>query len=159
MVPIEIVDHFPFAIGLRLDAPSVNINNKTRVFKHDNNVRFTRLLTTLIPEIVDQSMDTTFEVYDGNLFRIYEESYPVVRRAVMHIRTENSEWLSPGIKACIKKKSKLYRMYIRGSIIKESYTFYANKLTALLNRAKRLYYYKIFSLLVTQKTVVRHGYI
>ena len=36
-------------------------------------------------------------------------------------------------------------MYLSGRIIRESYTFYANKLTSLLNRVRRLYYFKLFS--------------
>ena len=36
-------------------------------------------------------------------------------------------------------------MYLRGRIIRESYTFYANKLTVLLNKARRLHFAKLFS--------------
>ena len=111
-----------------------------RVFKLSNNIRFTRLPADLNPVIVDQNMDSTFEA----LFGIYDNSYPIVRRAVMNNRTQNNEWLNPGIKACIKKKSKLYKMFLGGRMIRESYTYYANKLTALLNRVK-LYYFKLFS--------------
>ena len=90
-------------------------------------------------------MDSTFEAYDANLFTIYDNSYPIVRRAFMNNGTKNNEWLTPGIKACIKKKSKLYKIFLGLRIIRESYTDYANKLTALLNRVRSLYYFKLFS--------------
>ena len=35
-------------------------------------------------------------------------------------------------------------MYSRGLIYKEDYTYYANKLTVLLNKTKKLYYHKLF---------------
>ena len=145
VVPIEIEDHFPAAIALALNTSTVGMNKKMRVFKHSNNLRFTRLLADLTPVIVDENMDSTFEAYNAELFGIYDNSYPIVRRAVVNNRTENNEWLTPAIKACIKKKSKLYKMYLSGRIIRESYTFYANKLTSLLNRVRRLYYFKLFS--------------
>ena len=145
VVPIEIADHFPAAIALAFNTSTVDMNKKMRVFKHSNNLRFTRLLADLTPVIVDQNMDSTFETYDANLFGIYDNSYPIVRRAVINNRAENNEWLTPTIKACIKKKSKLYKMFLSGRIIRESYTFYANKLTSLLNRVRRLYYFKLFS--------------
>ena len=36
-------------------------------------------------------------------------------------------------------------MYARNTIHRDQYTFFKNKLTNLLRRAKRLYYYKVFS--------------
>ena len=145
VVPIEIADHFPAAIAFGFSNTNVDIYTKTRVFEHNNNECFTRLLTDLVPVIVDQDMNLTFESYDANLFGIYNLSYPVVRRAVANNRNVNNEWLTPGIKACIKKKSKLYKMYLGKRILRESYTFYANKLTTLLNRVRKLYYFKLFS--------------
>ena len=35
-------------------------------------------------------------------------------------------------------------MFIRGTITKEYYTFFRNRLTSLLRRAKKLYYYRVF---------------
>ena len=104
VVPIEIADHFPAAIALPLNTSTVGMNKKMRVFKHSNNLRFTRLLADLTPVIVDQNMDSTFEAYNAGLFGIYDNSYPIVRRAVVNNRTENNEWLTPAIKACIKKE-------------------------------------------------------
>ena len=56
----------------------------------------------------------------------------------------NGEWMTSDIKACIKKKSKLYGMFVRGRIVKQDYTYYGNKLTTLLRKAKKLHFYKLF---------------
>ena len=145
VVPIEIADHFPCAMALSFSTTNVNTYTKTRVFNHSNNICFSRLLADLVPAIVDDDMNLTFHAYYSNLFTIYDTAYPMVRRRVLNNRTENKEWLTPRIRACIKKKSKLYKMYLSKSIIRESYTFYANKLTTLLHKARKLYYFKLFS--------------
>ena len=36
-------------------------------------------------------------------------------------------------------------MYSRGQIYREGYTYYANKLTTLLNKVRKVFYYKLFS--------------
>ena len=35
-------------------------------------------------------------------------------------------------------------MFVRGRIVKQDYTYYANKFTTLLRKAKKLYFYKLF---------------
>ena len=143
VVPIEIADHFPVAIALNFTKPP-NINDcKVRVFNHDNNTLFSHFLHDLIPVMVDENMDTMFDNYYENLFRMYNRAFPVVRRTTSGEDTRDAEWLTPAVKACLKKKSRIYRMYIRGQIHKESYTFYANKVTTLLTKVKRLYYFKL----------------
>ena len=144
VIPIEITDHFPVTIALSFNTTTVNTNGILRVFKHGNNVKFTRLVTELIPVVVDDNMNTTFEVYYANLFRIYDTSFPKVRRMAAINRSDNNEWLTPRIRTCIKKKSKLYSLYFRGHITRESYTFYANRLTTLLNKSRKVYYFKLF---------------
>ena len=145
VVPIEIADHYSVAITIKYASvrPNNDRSKKVRIFNHTNNVQFTQLLNDLLPAIVDNDMNKTFESYNTNLLSIYDISYPIVIRTPIS-KTENGEWLTPAIKVCIKKKSKLYRMYMRGIIYKYSYTFYANKLTKLLNKAKKLYYCKLF---------------
>ena len=45
---------------------------------------------------------------------------------------------------CIRKKSKLYQLYLSGRICKPAYTSFKNRLTAIIRRAKRLHYVKLF---------------
>ena len=48
------------------------------------------------------------------------------------------------LKQCIRKKERLYKLYVRGVIPKGDYTYFKNRLTNLLRRAKRLYFLKMF---------------
>ena len=52
--------------------------------------------------------------------------------------------MSQELKACIRKKASLYRMYVRGTILKADYNYYKNRLTTLLRRVKRLHYFNLF---------------
>ena len=52
--------------------------------------------------------------------------------------------MSYKLKQCIKKKAKLYKLYLKGKISKNDYTLFKNRLTAVLRRSKRLYYAKVF---------------
>ena len=124
LFPIEITDHFSAAIALELDATNQCKNRKIRVFNHTNNICFTQLLNGLIPAIDGHDMNTAFESYWTKLLEIYDVSYPIVVKTLIG-NTENGEWLTPRIKACVRKKAKLYRMYAQGRIYKEDYRFYA----------------------------------
>ena len=143
VIPTEIADHYSVAVALGIYNAVENVDIKTRMFNHTNNIKFTSLLNDLRPEIVHDDMNETFNYYYDKLFRIYDFSYPMVTKTAIKM-TENGEWLTPAIRKCIKKKSKLYKMYTQGFIYREDYTFYANKLTTLLKRVRKLYYFKLF---------------
>ena len=85
----------------------------------------------------------TFNYYFFQLFELYETAFPITTSTRMG-NLCNCPWITPRIKACIKKKSKLYRMVLRGTISRNSYTFYNNRLTVLLRKVRRIYYYKLF---------------
>ena len=48
------------------------------------------------------------------------------------------------LKECIKKKAKLYRMYLKGRVTRADYTQYKNRLTYVIRKVKALYYTKLF---------------
>ena len=51
--------------------------------------------------------------------------------------------MTPELRQCIRKKSKLYKLYLRGRIEKVEYLIFKNRLTAVIRRVKRLYYTKM----------------
>ena len=53
-------------------------------------------------------------------------------------------WISQRLKLCIRKKSKLYKLYMSGRVSRLTYTSFRNRLTAVLRRAKCLYYVELF---------------
>ena len=67
-----------------------------------------------MPVIVEDDVNMTFESYYFSLFAAYNVAYPV--RENIPSRSKDCEWITPEILRCIKKKSKLYRMYSRGQI-------------------------------------------
>ena len=118
------------------------MRKSVRTFNHANNLAFTDLLLQITPVIIDDNVDYTYDSYCDNLFRIYDLAYPITEK-IINIE-KNNEWLTPRVKECIRKKSKLYKLFICGQITKVDYSYYANKLTLLLRKVKRLFFYKLF---------------
>ena len=142
ILPIDITDHFAVVNSFNLNHKKVQRAISQRTVSHANNIRFTRDLSTVLPSSVNDDLNATFDNYFNNVFDIYDRSYPLVTKLVNYNR--NSPWINNRIRFCIKKKSKLYRMYIRGTIIRDEYTYYSNRLNTLLFKAERLYHYKKF---------------
>ena len=92
--------------------------------------------------VVNGDVNLTFDAYYMNVFGLYDRAFPIIEIVIK--ADINCPWITPNIRACIKKKAELYRMVIRGTINKADYTYFSNHLTTLLRRAKRLYYYKLF---------------
>ena len=142
VVPINLTDHFPCIAVFNFDCKQSYQFRTKRVFNHINNIKFSRSLMQICPNIIGDDVDHTFDNYWTNVFHAYNHAYPVIEKLASLSR--NNEWLTPPIKACIRKKSNLYYLFIRGSITKESYTYYANLLTTLLRRVKKLHFFKLF---------------
>ena len=141
VIPTEIADHFPVSASFNLNSTqNVNILTK-RNFNHANNINFSAYLSDINVEVMGD-MNLTFDTYFMNVYEAYDVSYPLITQIVRD--DKNCPWITPLIKCCIKKKSKLFRMCNRGTIHKEQYTLFKNRLTTLLRRAKRLYYFKLF---------------
>ena len=110
ILPIDITDHFAVVNSFNL---SHNKNQRTisqRTVSHANNITFSRNLSTILPCSVNDDLNDTFDNCFTNVFDIYDKSYPLVNKVINDKR--NSPWINDRIKFCIKKKSKLYRMYI-----------------------------------------------
>ena len=69
-------------------------------------------------------------------------AFPVVTRPLK--LKQPAPWMTSRLKECIKKKAKLYRLYLRGIISKGEYTRFKNRLTNIIRRSKALYYARIF---------------
>ena len=142
VLPIDITDHFAVVNSFCLNHKKTQRTISRRTVSHANNVMFTRNFSAIYPYPVNNDFNDTFNNYFNNVFDIYDSSYPLVNKIIRENR--NFPWVTERIRICIKKKSKLYRMYIRGTIIKADYTYYSNKLNTLLFKAERLYHYKKF---------------
>ena len=47
-------------------------------------------------------------------------------------------------------------MYVRGTIIKADYTYYKNRLTTLIRRVKRIYYFNLFQRIGKDSSKIWH---
>ena len=143
VIPLEITDHFPVFAKLNFKIPKQEgLVTSHRNFCHRNNVNFSSRLLQINLELLED-MNMTFDYYFLQLFELYDSAFPITTENNPKDLT-NCPWITPRIKVCIKKKSKLYRMYLRGTIPKIAYTFYNNRLTLLLRKVRRLYFFILF---------------
>ena len=142
VIPIGISDHFPVSISFDLSNQREECCRKKRVFSARNNAAFSDIVSNFNVQVIHDDMNLTFNSYFSNIFYHYNITYPLVTKTMKE--GNNSPWITPALKLCIKKKAKLYRMFIRGTITKVEYTFYKNRLTSVLRRAKRMYYFRLF---------------
>ena len=143
VIPIEITDHYP--VLLRLNFEVMRRENKVfsrRIFSNHNKASFSSQLSEL-PVVLLDDMDVTFQYYFFQLYELYDRSFPI-KNSNNSKDFKNCPWMNTSIKNCIKKKSKLYRMFLRKLIPKTAYTVYNNRLTVLLRRVRRLYFFKLF---------------
>ena len=141
--PYEITDHFPLFATFNFHDSVLKPNTQMkRVFNGRNHGNFARLLLTVTVALVNGNMNSTFSAYFSQLWDIYERAYPLINLKTRH--TQICPWMTPLLKSCIRKKASLYRLYIRGTIMKEDYTVYKNRLTTAIRRVKRLYYFNLF---------------
>ena len=141
--PYEITDHFPVLTTFDICTSDTKPKTKKkRIFNNTNNDIFTRLLFTITLTLVSGDMNSTFCNYFSQLWDIYERAYPLTK--FKNKGTDGCPWMTPELKACIRKKASLYRMYVRGTIFKVDYNYYKNKLVTLVRRVKRMYYFNLF---------------
>lgn len=142
VIPVGLTDHFPVVTNFTFSVCEDEIPLLSRrVFNHQNNQIFTNLLSQIRPLLFDDLNDS-FNYYFFKVYEAYDSAYPITTNNINSVR--RCPWITPQIRTCIKKKSRLYRMYTRGTIGKIDYTVYKNRLTLLLRRVRRLYYYKLF---------------
>ena len=142
VTPLQIADHFPVSAGFEVLNFTKTKNFIKRTFNHDNNMAFTNLASNITPDDTYDNMNLIYSTYFSSVFAAYERAYPLSSRSIKP--GKNSPWITTSIRKCIQKKAVLYRMVLRGTIHKESYNIYRNRLTSLLRRAKRLYYFKSY---------------
>ena len=141
VIPVEITDHFPVIASFEI-IEELNMQLKRRrIFNNGNNAIFSEAISSVYP-VINGDINLTFDAYYMDVFGLYDEAFPIIEIIIK--ADVNCPWITPNIRACIKKKAKLYRMVTRGTINKADYTYFSNQLTILLRRAKRLYYYKLF---------------
>ena len=144
IIPIDITDHFPVICFISLPSllvPRVITAKQRRLTPRGKEI-FRMLLSNIHVNTTHMDINTAYNDYFDKVFDGYNMAFPI--KKCTNRRDKNSfAWVTPGLKDCIKKKAKLYRAYLNGSISKGDYTLYKNRLTNLIRRSKRLYYEKL----------------
>ena len=143
VIPLGITDHFPVCAMISGNfAESTPTQVKRRKFTERAKETFKVLLSNVYVSVTAVNMNEIYEKYHEKILQIYDTAFPVT---LMPINLKQmAPWMSPRIKQCIRKKSKLYKQYLRGNVTKTEYTGYKNRLINVIRRSKALYYTKLF---------------
>ena len=140
MVLLGITDHFP--VGVTLKFPSENIlidlAQKVRPLRERGKISFGILSSNIHLDILQRDFNLAYNKYLSQLFECYNAAYPTQTR--INKPKQHAPWMTPRLMECIKKKAKLYKLYLKERVTRDEYTSYKNRLTSLLRRVKRLYY-------------------
>ena len=71
--------------------------------------------------------------YMNDLMGSYNTAFPL--KKFLKKPPNYVPWISQRLKLCIRKKSKLYKLYVSGRVSRLAYTSFRNRLTAVLRRA------------------------
>ena len=143
IIPLGITDHFPVcAIVSSVSTETRPASVKKRPITGRGKETFSILLSNLHIAETAGDMNLIYSNYHKEVFKVYETAFPLMTKSLKV--GQSAPWMSLRLKQCIKKKAKLYKLYLRGIISKGVYTAFKNRLTNIIRRSKALYYSKLF---------------
>lgn len=84
--------------------------------------------------MTEGNLNLTYNDYLTKVFKSYNAAFPV------KLRSSNAKqpapWMTPRLRQCIRKKSKFYKLYLKGRIANDEYIFFRNRLTAAIRRVR-----------------------
>ena len=141
--PLDITDHFPVSAFLKFpfDTSLISQNHCYRSLCRRGKQTFSLLLSSVIVGTVPGNFNAIYNNYIAKVLDCYSIAFPIKQKTD---KVKNlAPWMTPRLRQCIRKKAKLYKLYLRGRIEKAEYIFFRNRVTALIRRVKRLYYSKL----------------
>ena len=143
IIPLGITDHFPVcAIVSSVSTKTRPASVKKRPITGRGKETFSILLSNLHISETAGDMNLIYSNYHKEVFKVYETAFPLMTKSLKV--GQSAPWMSLRLKQCIKKKAKLYKLYLRGIISKGVYTAFKNRLTNIIRISKALYYSKLF---------------
>ena len=143
VINYELTDHLPIVVAI----PSTKVRpnrNKTYLvrYKSEQNIsKFIHELNLYVLDFrIDGCVEGAFNKFIRALYDIYYNCFPLKQVT----KKKCSPWINEQLKFFIKKKAKLFKLFLRGSIRKSHYRNYCKVLTAAIRRTKRLYYNCLF---------------
>ena len=123
-MPLDITDYFPVGAILRFPFNVIsNIQNHVcRHFNEQGKFTFSLLISNLDVNEFVGGFNLNFNQFYTSVFKFYEIAFPTLLRR--RKPGEVGSLMTPGLKQCIRKKSKLYKLFLKGRISRGDYTFY-----------------------------------
>ena len=134
VLPIDITDHFP--VCTIIVSPFFQQcrmgSNKIRPLSARGRELFSTLLSSIQVITTNDNADDTYEAYFEKVLESYNVAFPIINRSDK--QKQPSPWITYRLKQCIKKKAKLYRLFLKGRTSRVDNTTYKNRLTNVLRR-------------------------
>ena len=144
----DISDHFPIFMHFKFTSKNSHKITRYRIFNDNNINKFNSLDFTEC--FTSNSADVAYNIFHKLLYKSYNNSFPLKTK---RIKSDNfSEWITPELKFCLKKKYRLLNMLKSSQITERSYTEYKNLLNNAIRQAKTIFYMKKASNIDAKKT-------
>ena len=148
IVAHDMTDHCPIFLNLFTNKSVGSSESKVRVkfrcINDENKKKFEYLLSSFDwNHVKSNNVENYLENFMKNLNHMYCCSFPIKYKYVSHKNLENC-WITPSIKKLIKTKSKYFKLYHLNFVTREENNLFRNKVKAILNRSKNLYFRQYF---------------
>ena len=77
---------------------------RRRIFNDGGNAIFSEAFS-IVHSVINGDVNLTFDAYYMDVFCLYDEAFPIIEIIIK--ADVNCPWITPSIRACIKKKAKL----------------------------------------------------
>ena len=145
VIPTDLTDHFLAGLTVNLGFHSLR-DKPTHTYSKrplsDAGKNAFRIFLSNIDVSFHGNHNLNMTSYMNDLMGSYNTAFPL--KKIQKKPPNCVPWISERLKLCIRKKSKLYKLYVSGRVSRLAYTSFRNRLTAVLRRSKRLYYVKLF---------------
>ena len=145
VIPTDLTDHFLAGLTVNLGFHSLR-DKPTHTYSKrplsDAGKNAFRIFLSNIDVSFHENHNLNMTSYMNDLMGSYNTAFPL--KKIQKKPPNCVPWISERLKLCIRKKSKLYKLYVSGRVSRLAYTSFRNRLTAVLRRSKRLYYVKLF---------------
>ena len=123
IIPVNISDHFPVISLITTDFQETSpVSLKRRRFIARGKEAFRIFLSNVSINNGGNSMNFIYDEYFRKVFDGYNRAFPI--QNYVRKTKQASPWMTARLKECIRKKSKLYRGYLKGRVSKEEYTWF-----------------------------------
>ena len=145
VIPSDLTDHFLAGLTINFGFHSLR-DRPTHAYSRrplsDAGKNAFRVFLSNINVSFQGNHNLNMTSYMNDMMGSYNTAFPL--KKIQKKPPNYVPWISQRLKLCIRKKSKLYKLYMSGRVSRLTYTSFRNRLTAVLRRAKRLYYVELF---------------